>query len=87
MRLCRDRAGRVIIDQQQRLPGRGAYVCPTLECAQLLMKKRALPYGFRAQVAEGDYSSVLEYIRKNASTRIDQSARPGEAGTQNRDRA
>ena len=79
LRLCHDGAGRVVVDQHQRLPGRGAYVCLSLECAQLLMKKRALSHGFRVFVAKEDYSSVLEYIRQNASARTDQPARPGEA--------
>jgi predicted RNA-binding protein YlxR (DUF448 family) len=79
LRLGRDRTGRVLIDQQQRLAGRGAYVCPTPECGELLFKKKALAHGFRAQILKEDYSAVLEFIQKNVSAGVDQSARLGEA--------
>jgi predicted RNA-binding protein YlxR (DUF448 family) len=80
LRLSRNVAGQVVLDLQQRLPGRGAYVCPTPACAQLLIKKNALHHGFRTKISAEDYAMVMEFIQQHAFTRIDQSARPGEAG-------
>ncbi len=67
LRLCRHQDGRVTIDVQQRLPGRGAYVCPASACAQLLVKKKALQHGLRAPVSAEDYVKVVDYIQKHVA--------------------
>jgi predicted RNA-binding protein YlxR (DUF448 family) len=67
LRLCRDQAGNVIIDVQQRLPGRGAYVCPQLACAELLVRKKALHHGFRANIPAAAYAHVIAFMKQHDS--------------------
>src|SRR5918911_2028941 len=50
MRLVHDRTGRVIVDPQGKLPGRGAYLCPQRACAAQALKGARLPEAFRHEV-------------------------------------
>ncbi|GBC92350.1 hypothetical protein HRbin15_00818 [bacterium HR15] len=43
-------AWRVMLDPTQKLPGRGAYLCPRRECVQQAMKKRLLDKALRTAV-------------------------------------
>jgi predicted RNA-binding protein YlxR (DUF448 family) len=43
-------AGRVVPDPEARLPGRGAYVCPTPECARSGLRPQAVRRALRAPV-------------------------------------
>ena len=51
-RLALDERGWVVFDQKQRLPGRGAYVCPTDACVGKLLTKhgeKRLRYAFKGR--------------------------------------
>ncbi len=55
MRLVTDEKGKVIFDEKQRLPGRGAYVCPEDACVAKLLTKhgdKRLRWAFRGKVRE-----------------------------------
>jgi hypothetical protein len=67
LRIARNREGVVIIDTRQRLPGRGAYVCRSLDCAELLKRKKGLHRGFRHPVPGEIYDSILQYMRDYAT--------------------
>jgi hypothetical protein len=67
LRLARDRTGNIAIDPRQRLPGRGAYVCRTPACGELLKKKKGLHHGFRQAVPAEIYQRVIEFLREHAS--------------------
>ncbi len=67
LRIARTKDGLISIDPQQKLPGRGAYVCRTLTCGELLKKKKGLHYGFRQSVPIEIYTSVIEFLREHAS--------------------
>ena len=67
LRLSRNQAGEIAIDPQQRLPGRGAYVCRTVVCGELLKKRKGLHHGFRQPVPLEIYEIVIEYLRQHAS--------------------
>jgi hypothetical protein len=67
LRITRNKEGAVTIDPQQRLPGRGAYVCRTLVCAELLKRKKGLHRGFRQPVPAEIYEIVLQFMRDHAA--------------------
>jgi hypothetical protein len=67
LRLACSKAGDIAIDPQQRLPGRGAYVCRTLACGELLKKRKGLHHGFRRPVSIAIYEHVLEHLRDHAA--------------------
>jgi len=68
LRLARDQTGTITIDARQRLPGRGAYVCRTPACGELLKKKKGLHHGFRQPVPVEIYQGVIEFLREHASS-------------------
>lgn len=65
LRLSRSPEGTIVIDARQRLPGRGAYVCPTLACAELLQRKHGLQHGLRQQVPAEVYQRILAVVQEN----------------------
>ena len=48
IRVVRSPEGEVSLDFKGKLPGRGAYVCPALECLKRARKSRALERAFSA---------------------------------------
>ena len=55
LRLVADEKGRILFDEKQRLPGRGAYVCPAQPCVAKLFTKhgdKRLRYAFRGKARE-----------------------------------
>lgn len=50
----------LIIDQQQKLFGRGAYVCRAAACIEAAQKKKALERVFRQRVPDAFYSRLKE---------------------------
>jgi len=67
LRIACNRQHQVTIDPQARQPGRGAYVCRRLECAELLRKKKALQRSFRRPVAIDVYQRVIDYFHEHDS--------------------
>jgi len=61
VRLVADPDGRVVPDLAGRLPGRGAWTCPTAACVQVLEGRRALLA--RALRADVDPAGLLERMR------------------------
>ncbi|NUM77599.1 YlxR family protein [candidate division KSB1 bacterium] len=64
LRLSRTPEGVFVIDARQKLPGRGAYVCPTRACAELLQRKKGLHHGFRQQVPPEIYQRILDFVQE-----------------------
>jgi hypothetical protein len=67
LRITRDKQGIIALDPQQRLPGRGAYVCRTLACAKLLKKKKGLHRGLRQPAPSEIYESILQFIGEHVT--------------------
>jgi len=66
LRLCREASGTVTIDSKQKLPGRGAYVCMSVACAERLARRKGLHHGFRTRVPENAYTTIIDYIKQHA---------------------
>lgn len=54
LRIARGEAGALLLDAGQRLPGRGAYLCPTAACAQRALRPKTLERAFRQPVSPAD---------------------------------
>jgi len=50
-----------ILDHNQKLDGRGAYVCKCKECLTLAIKKRAFNRAFKMNIGEDLYKELGEY--------------------------
>ena len=58
IRVVRSPEGEVSLDFKGKLPGRGAYVCPSPECLARVRKSRALERAFSAQLPTEVYESL-----------------------------
>ncbi|MBB5940021.1 hypothetical protein FHS42_007119 [Streptomyces zagrosensis] len=55
--------GECVPDQRGTLPGRGAYVHPTLICHDLAVRRRAFPRAFRVQ-GPLDTTALRQYVEQ-----------------------
>lgn len=62
LRIVKNKDNEILTDPLQKLPGRGAYVCKSLECISLIKKKNALNRSFKNKVAEEIYDKVQEVL-------------------------
>ena len=58
VRVVRSPEGEVSLDFKGKLPGRGAYVCPSPECLARVRKSRALERAFSAQLPTEVYEAL-----------------------------
>lgn len=52
----------IVVDKNQKLFGRGAYVCKNAACIALAKKKKALSRQLKVQVAESFYQALTEEV-------------------------
>ena len=50
------------LDETGKAPGRGAYVCRSIECIELIKKRRGLDRSFKAKVPDELYDMIKEKI-------------------------
>ncbi|GGK87675.1 hypothetical protein GCM10009769_02130 [Curtobacterium luteum] len=60
--------GRVVADPKAVMPGRGAWLTPTVDAYELAVKRRAFRRALRLD-REPDTSSVLEYLQGRTAER------------------
>ena len=63
VRVVQGADGLVEVDASWRKPGRGAYLCPRLQCWQGLKADR-LGYALRAKVSPQAVDQLMEYARR-----------------------
>ncbi|MGQ9524481.1 MAG: RNase P modulator RnpM [Armatimonadota bacterium] len=59
VRVVRTPDGRVALDPTRKRSGRGAYLCPSLECLQTALKRRSLERALGVPIGE-DLKASLE---------------------------
>ena len=62
LRVVRFNGGEIEIDEGQIKPGRGAYVCISRSCLEILKEERGLNQSFRTFVPEAVYESIEQFI-------------------------
>lgn len=58
IRVVKSPEGEVSLDDRGRKPGRGAYVCPDVECLRRARKSRALERAFETQIPPEVYDAM-----------------------------
>ena len=58
LRVVRDKDGAVIIDDKQKLSGRGVYVCKNEKCIDMAMKKKWISRGLKCDVPSDIYEKL-----------------------------
>ncbi len=51
------------IDPGGKLPGRGAYLCPNLQCLEKAHKKNSLSRALKKKISDDIYESISEEIK------------------------
>ena len=54
-----------IIDEKQKLGGRGAYVCKNNQCISLTIKKKMLNRAFKQNIESSVYEALGDYEQNN----------------------
>lgn len=62
LRIARSSDNQVRIDIEQRLPGRGAYICPTPACAMLARQTHGLERSLRQRIGADFYQRLLREV-------------------------
>lgn len=58
VRVVKSPEGEVSLDLSGRKPGRGAYICPTLECLKKAREARRLERAFSCQIPDAVYDAM-----------------------------
>lgn len=69
LRLVCDPVGRLMLDPQGKLPGRGAYVCPQRACAERVVKDARLRDTFRREVSVGPAEALVQAMVQTLEAR------------------
>ncbi|MBE6944840.1 MAG: YlxR family protein [Ruminococcaceae bacterium] len=65
IRVVRSPEGEVGLDFKGKAPGRGAYVCPSLECLKKAIRSKALDRNLEVQVPETVLDALREELEVN----------------------
>jgi len=63
IRVVKSPEGEISLDLTGRKPGRGAYICPQLECLQKARKARRLEKAFSCQIPDSVYDAMEEELK------------------------
>ena len=64
LRVVRSPEGTVSLDVTGRKPGRGAYVCKSVDCMKRAIKQRQLERAFECPLGEETHASLLRELEK-----------------------
>ncbi|WAM34782.1 RNase P modulator RnpM [Caldicellulosiruptor morganii] len=64
LRIAKNDRG-VFIDEKQRLPGRGAYLCKKAECLHLAKKKKGLERSLKVTIPKEFYDLLDKFFAEN----------------------
>ncbi len=62
VRVVKNAAGEISLDTTGKKPGRGAYLCASLECLAKAQKRKALERAFEGQIPVEVYASLQETL-------------------------
>ncbi len=62
VRIVRSPEGEISVDLTGKKPGRGAYICPNLECLQKVIKSKRLERSLETTISQEIYESLKEQL-------------------------
>jgi len=65
IRIVKDKENHVAVDLSGKMNGRGAYICPNIECLDKSMKKKQLSRALNIEIPNEIYEELAEKIRLN----------------------
>ena len=67
IRLVKSPDGKVFLDTAKKLPGRGVYICPDLDCLERAKKSGIISHSLKAEISNEFWLELEEYIKKSGS--------------------
>ena len=64
IRIVRNQANEINIDESGKKPGKGAYICESIECLEKGIKSKALKRALEVEIPEEIYENLRERISK-----------------------
>ena len=64
IRIVRNQTNEIIIDESGKKPGKGAYICDSIECLEKGIKSKALKRALEVDVPKEIYENLRERIVK-----------------------
>jgi len=64
IRIVRKPTGEVQIDFKGKVSGRGAYICPNLECLNAAIKNKRIEKGLEVKISDEIYQKLREELEK-----------------------
>ena len=71
IRVVRSSEGDISLDFNGRKPGRGAYVCPNMDCLKKARKARALERAFSAQIPEEVWNGLEQRMQQRPALEME----------------
>lgn len=62
VRLVRNKSGQISVDESRKSPGRGAYVCPNLQCIRLALTPKKLNKVLRTNVTLKEIETLKQVL-------------------------
>ncbi|MDQ7819923.1 MAG: YlxR family protein [Armatimonadota bacterium] len=69
VRVVRTPSGAVVVDPTGKLAGRGAYVCPSVDCARSGVREGRLAHALQAPLPEGLEADLLRVVESVLAAR------------------
>lgn len=63
IRIVRNEQGEFSLDSTGKKPGRGAYICPTVECLEKAHKTKGLERSFKSAVPKEVYEQLMKELK------------------------
>ena len=64
VRIVRSPAGEISVDMTGKKPGRGAYICPDLECLNKVVKSKRLERSLETAISQEIYEWLKEQLSR-----------------------
>ncbi|MDE5994595.1 MAG: YlxR family protein [Oscillospiraceae bacterium] len=65
VRIVKNANGEINLDVSGKMPGRGAYICPSIECLKKARKSRRIDKAFECTVPSEVYDKLEEQLKNN----------------------
>ena len=69
IRICKNSQGEISVDQNGKMPGRGAYICKSGDCISLAQKRKSLERAFSCRIEPEVYSSLCSFAEVSGDER------------------
>lgn len=64
IRIVKNKQGEIAVDKIGKLPGRGAYLCDSVECLEKAIKSKRLERSFETKIENDIYEELREKIKE-----------------------